>query len=411
MAHELQEELNPFTTIEPELTEVADGPLHGVPIAVKDLIDHVGRVTTCGSAFYRMEASTTAPSLQGLIDAGARVVARAGLHEWAFGFSSENPHWGVIRNPWDPDTSPGGSSGGSAVSVASGLTPIAMGTDTGGSVRVPAALCGTFGLKVTHGAISLEGVFPLVPSIDTVGPLADSVHSLAVAYRVMSGDDRPEPAAARLRLGVPQPWVENAPLSEEVETAFTETLQRLVDLGHVVTPVEMPGFAPSRELIWAIAEEVRGVHRDFRARGELYGDDVARRLDEAESTTDTQVRAGRDWQTEIRDILAGALRQYDLLVTPTVPVRSKVIGQEMIGDRHYRAVLSYFSAVVNHTLHPAIAMPLAGTGKPPLSLQAIGPVGSEPLLIGFARSLEDAGVSSFTVARSNRQTRGTDTIR
>jgi aspartyl-tRNA(Asn)/glutamyl-tRNA(Gln) amidotransferase subunit A len=286
-----------------------------------------------------------------------------------------------------------------------------MGTDTGGSVRVPAALCGTFGLKVTHGAIPLDGVFPLVPSIDTVGPLADSVANLAIAYRVMSGDHRPEPAAARLRLGVPQPWVESAPMSQEVDQAFTETLGRLADLGHEVAPVEMPGFVPSHELVWAIAEEVREVHRDFRARGELYGEDVARRLDEAESTTDAQVRAGRDWQANIRGILTNALQQHDLLVTPTVPVRSKVIGQEMIGDRHYRAVLSYFSAVVNHTLHPAIAMPLAGTGEPPLSLQAIGTLGSEPLLIAFARSLEDAAVSSFTVARSNPQTRGRDTIR
>jgi aspartyl-tRNA(Asn)/glutamyl-tRNA(Gln) amidotransferase subunit A len=339
------------------------------------------------------------------------VIGRAGLHEWAFGFSSENPHWGVIRNPWDATTSPGGSSGGSAVAVASGLTPIAIGTDTGGSVRVPAALCGTFGLKVTHGRISLDGVFPLVPSIDTVGPLANSVDNLSHAYRLMSDDTRPEPVADRLRLGVPQPWVEDGPVSEEVRKAFQRTLDQLAALGHAVSPVEVAGFGPSRELIWAIAEEVCDVHRDFRARGELYGEDVARRLDEAESTTTSERRAGRDWQGKMRQLLASALADHDLLVTPTVPVRSKVIGEEMIGDRHYRAVLSYFSAVVNHTLHPAIALPLTGTGSPPLSLQAIGPMGSEPLLIGFARSLESSGISSFKPAVSNPQTQGRDTIR
>jgi aspartyl-tRNA(Asn)/glutamyl-tRNA(Gln) amidotransferase subunit A len=382
-----------------------------VPIAVKDIIDHAGRVTTCGSAFYRGLATVTAPSLQALLDAGAVAIGRAGLHEWAFGFSSENPHWGVIRNPWDPTTSPGGSSGGSAVAVAVGLTPIAMGTDTGGSVRVPAALCGTYGLKVTHGRIPLEGVFPLVPSIDTVGPLADSVEHLSLAYRVMSGDAAPEPGPASLRIGLPQPWFDDAPMAGEVETAFRSVVERLVHLGHRVESVEVPGFGPSGELIWAIADEVREIHREFRQRGELYGDDVTRRLDEADATTDSQIRAGRDWQERMRQSLATAFAGHDLLITPTVPVRSKTIGEEMIGDRHYRSVLSYFSAVVNHTLHPAIAMPLTGTGAPPLSLQAIGPMGSEPLLLGFARSLQDAGISSFTVARSNPQGLGRDTIR
>ncbi len=120
--------------------------------------------------------------------AGAVVIGRTGLHEFAFGFSSENPHFGPVRNPWDPDTSPGGSSGGSAAAVAAGITPVAIGTDTGGSVRVPAALCGCFGLKVTHGRIPLDGVFPLATTVDTVGPLADSIDALDSSYRAMSGD-------------------------------------------------------------------------------------------------------------------------------------------------------------------------------------------------------------------------------
>jgi Asp-tRNA(Asn)/Glu-tRNA(Gln) amidotransferase A subunit family amidase len=173
----------------------------------------------------------------------------------------------------------------------------------------------------------------------------------------------------------------------------------------------MPGFGPSSELIWAIAEEVREVHRPFRSRGEHYGADVARRIEDAEATDDGQVRAGRDWQERMRGIAAEAFSEVDLLLTPTVAVRSKRIGEEMIGDRHYRAVLSYFSAVVNHTLHPAIAMPLTDTGAPPLSLQAIGPRGGEAMLLGFARWAESIGLSSFSVARSNSQQRGEDTIR
>jgi len=410
-AQAVQPILNLFTHIEPGgLQTNTTGPLVGMPLGVKDLIDHAGRVTACGSAFYRKKATETAPCLRRLEEAGAVIIGRTGLHEWAFGFSSENPHWGAVRNPWNPATSPGGSSGGSAAAVAAGITPIAIGTDTGGSVRVPAALCGIYGLKVTHGRISLEGVFPLAPSLDTVGPLADSVEHLAVAYRVMSGDQSPEPKAESLRIGVPQPWVEKAPMSEEVANLFEKALSELTGMGHQVVPIEIPDFGPSHHIMWAIAEEVREVHRPFRRRGESYGADVARRLDDAEKVTEAESRSGHDWQGRMRSALAEGFDRVDLVITPSVPVRSKTIGEEMIGEHHYRAVLSYFSAVVNHTLHPAIAMPLVGTGSPPLSLQAIAPLGGEAALLGFARTLESAGISTFAVAGSNSQKQGGDTI-
>jgi len=169
------------------------GPLAGMPIGLKDLIGHEGRVTTSGSSFYAETATSTAECVRRLEDAGAVIIGRTNLHEWAFGFNSENEHWGTVRNPWDLGTSAGGSSGGSGAAVAAGINPIAIGTDTGGSVRVPAALCGTHGLKVTYGRIPLDGVFPLVASVDTVGPLADSVVNTALAYRVMSVDETPEP--------------------------------------------------------------------------------------------------------------------------------------------------------------------------------------------------------------------------
>ena len=373
-----------------------------MPIAVKDLIDHRGRVTTCGSAFYRHTASSTAACVESLEAAGAVIIGRTGLHEFAFGFSSENPHWGPVRNPWDTTTSPGGSSGGSAAAVAAGITPIAIGTDTGGSVRVPAALCGIYGLKVTYGRIPLEGVFPLVASIDTVGPLADSVESLSLAYRAMSGDQRPEPEDRPLRLGIPQPWFDDAPLSDEVGAAFATLTADLERIGHQVAPIGMPEVVPSHHIMWAIASEARQVHREFRVRGEPYGEDVAHRLDDADRVTDEELKKGRDWQKMLRSRFSAALSEVDLLITPTVPVRSKVIGQEMIGDLHYRAVLSYFSAMVNHALHPAIALPLADSGTPPLSLQAIGPLAGETLLLGFARLLEMEGISGFTVAGSNK---------
>jgi len=165
------------------------GPLAGVPIGLKDLIDQAGLPNTRGGSFPVEPSAHSATVVRRLGTAGAVIIGRTGLHEFAFGFTSENHWFGPVRNPWDLKTSPGGSSGGSGAAVAAGIVPIAIGTDTGGSVRVPAALCGVFGLKVTHGRVSLAGVYPLAPSLDTVGPMAANVADLTAAYLAMAGDD------------------------------------------------------------------------------------------------------------------------------------------------------------------------------------------------------------------------------
>jgi aspartyl-tRNA(Asn)/glutamyl-tRNA(Gln) amidotransferase subunit A len=409
-AHTGQAKLNTFTHLDDEAAMdraaamdagpekgVPIGSLAGVPIGIKDLIDHEGRTTTAGSAFYRHEAERSSPVVSRLEEAGAVVIGRTGLHEFAFGFSSENPHFGPVRNPWDQGTSPGGSSGGSAAAVAAGIAPIAIGTDTGGSVRVPAALCGCFGLKVTHGRIPLDGVFPLAGSVDTVGPLASSIDGLDRSYRALSRD-RSDGSREDLRLGVPEPWVGRAPTNDEVGAAFEEAVSALGALGHQVTRIEMPGVLPAPELIDAIAGEVAEVHRGFREEGLPYGADVAKRVDDCLDTGQDRIEAGRSWQRMIRSRFANAFEEVDLVLTPTTPVMRKVIGEDMIGDRHYRAVLSWFSALVNHALLPAIALPLAGTGAPPVSLQAIGPLGSETALLDFGRTLEESGLVGFIQA-------------
>ncbi|HEU4894466.1 MAG TPA: amidase [Acidimicrobiia bacterium] len=412
-AHATQETLNAFISIDDEraLSRAADiddrlargddvGPLAGMPIALKDLIDHEGRVTTSGSSFYAETATSTAESVRRLEDAGAVVIGRANLHEWAFGFNSENEHWGAVRNPWDLDTSAGGSSGGSGAAVAAGITPVAIGTDTGGSVRVPAALCGTYGLKVTYGKIPLDGVFPLVPSVDTVGPLADSVESTALAYRAMSGDATPEPERRPLRFGVPEPWFGGAPMSAQVADAFDAAIAGLEQLGHTVESIEMPDTHPSHHIGGAL-EEVAAVHREFRLQGKHYGKAVEERIAAVEELTPEEVAEAREWQRMIRQRFADAFDDVDLIITPTTPAMRKVIGEDLIGDKDHRAVLSYFTAVVNHALHPAISLPLAGTGAPPASLQVIGDLDSEPLLLGLGRWLEEVETVAFTPASKN----------
>lgn len=409
LAHASQSEINAFTLIDDEraLERAAGidaviqrgeyaGPLAGIPIGLKDLINQAGHTTTCGSVFYREEARTSATCVSRLEDAGAVIIGRTGLHEFAFGFSSENPHFGPVRNPWDKATSPGGSSGGSAAAVAAGITPIAIGTDTGGSVRVPAALCGTFGLKVTHGRIPLHGVFPLVSSVDTVGPLADSINNIEVSYRVMSGDEEPEPEPRSLRFGIPQPWVDEAAFQGEVLPEFERAAMALRDLGHEVSDIPMPEAVVPGETWNAIAVEVTEVHSEFRTAGRPYGEDVAERLDDAATVTREQTAVAREWQAMLRNRFDQALHEVDFLLTPTTPAMRKEIGNDMIDGHHYRAVISYFSALVNQSLHPAIAMPLRGSGSPSVSIQVIGGLNREADLIAIGRSLEGAGLVGFT---------------
>jgi len=169
----------------------------------------------------------------------------------------------------------------------------------------------------------------------------------------------------------------------------------LKDLGHEVLPILLPDVVPGREVIFAIADEINEVHREFRTQGLTYGDEVAARLDDCATVTPGQSAEGRAWQRMIRDRFADALQTVDILITPTVPVMHKVIGVDTIADLHYRVVLSWFTAIVNHALLPAIAMPIVGSGSPPVSLQAIGPMGSEATLLRLGSELEATGLVGF----------------
>ncbi len=387
------------------------GPLAGVPVALKDLIDHQGRVTTCGSEFYRHEAETSAEVVRRLEMAGAVIVSRTGLHEFAFGFSSENQWFGPVRNPLDPDTSAGGSSGGSAAAVAAGQVPIAIGTDTGGSVRVPAALVGAYGLKVTHGRVPLTGVFPLAGSLDTVGPIAASLDDLAVAYQVMAGyfaDDpwsAPQPVISvgserpdlrGVRIGIPVAWIDEAPITEEVADAFTETAGRLSGLGAEIVEIRDEAVGPDRRLGNLFAETAI-LHRAWREEGRAYGEEVAVRLDAVSKITLDEFAAAQEARSRLRQHTAHAFAGVDVIATPATGATRKVIGQDTIatpqGDLHYRTVLSFFSAVVNSMGCPALVAPLAVPGMPPPAIQIIAPWWQEHRLFEIAGTLDHTGVT------------------
>lgn len=388
------------------------GPLAGVPVAVKDLIDEAGVPNTAGAGgFPAVVPERSATVVARLEAAGAVVVGRTGLHEFAFGFTSENAWFGPVRNPWDRDLSPGGSSGGSAAAVAAGVVPVAIGTDTGGSVRVPAALCGVVGLKVTHGRVSLRGVVPLAPSLDTVGPLGRSVGDVAALYAAVAGDDREDPWSvpvpvtrpggpadlASLRVAVPRPWLEG-PLDAAVAAAFREALGRLAAAGAEVTEVDDPALVLNDAARRGAYVEVAAVHRDrFVAYPQRYGPKVAARLEEALAVPAEVLVAALAWRAGARHALERIFARYDVLATPTVAATAKRIGVETIEVAgtpiFHRRLLAAFTPAVNGVGLPALALPLPGGPVPPASLQLVGPAFGEARLLEIGFACEAAGVT------------------
>jgi aspartyl-tRNA(Asn)/glutamyl-tRNA(Gln) amidotransferase subunit A len=400
--HAAQDVLNACTLIAEDVpTDRHRGRLSGVTVAVKDIIDQKGLPTTCGSGFYREIPVVSAAAVSRLEGEGAVIVARTGLHEFAYGFSSENHWFGPVRNPWDPKTSPGGSSGGSAVAVAAGLVDGAVGTDTGGSIRVPAAMTGVFGLKVTHGRIPTNGVFPLAPSLDTVGPLARDMRTLALLYGAMAATETgPLPGTIEgLRIVVPRMWVDGGPVEELVRSAFETTIAQLRQLGAKVLELDLADILPWGKIQELAGAEAAHVHRAFRTAGQPYGPEIDARLTVAEAVTAGEYLDAQAWRARLIEDMAETLRTADILATPAVAQRRKAIGDDKIGDQHYRPVLSWFSALINHSGNPAIALPLRrfeSIDGPPPSLQLVAPWWQEDLLIGIGAHLEDRGVVGFT---------------
>jgi Asp-tRNA(Asn)/Glu-tRNA(Gln) amidotransferase A subunit family amidase len=376
------------------------GPLGGVPVAVKDLIDQRGLPTTNGAAFEPRIPDRSASAVDRLEAAGAVIVGRNGLHEWAYGFTSENEHFGPVRNPWDPALSPGGSSGGSGAAVAAGVVPVSIGTDTGGSVRVPAALCGVVGLKTTHGLVPLDGVTPLAPSLDTVGPLGRSVSDVAEAFAVLAASPGYRPVGpvdpAALRIGVPDQWTAG-PMDMVTRQAFDAALESIAGAGAIVERVDAPGLAVTEVAAAAVSVEIVEVHRDrWPDHADRYGREVADRLRAAATVPKGYAEEVKAWDATVRVSLDELFGTFDVLATPTVGSTRKVIGRpdiDLDGEAvFHRSVLSAYTWPVNRAGNPALAMPIAGAGTPPASLQLIGPPLAEPRLLGIGLGLEDAGL-------------------
>jgi amidase len=353
-----------------------------VRLAVKDLIDMEGEPTTAGCravAARAAPAAKDAACLAGARAARARIVGRTNLHELALGVTGVNPWFGTPVNPLDPKLVPGGSSSGSAVAVATDEADVAYGSDTGGSVRIPSACCGTAGLKTTWGRISLEGVWPLSPSFDTVGPMARDVAGLVAGMTLL------EPGFSVAGVGADDLRVARLPI--EADPAITSAIDRALGLSGWNCPeLVLPGWDDATAQAGLLLV-VEAWHSDAALVAQDpagIGADVRGRLQLGSSFDDTAVRAAWLAQREWRATLERVFTEVDVLVTPTLTIfpPSLEAGDDLLVSR--------CTLPVNLAGVPALSMPVPTGGRLPASIQLIGPAHSEERLLAAGARLEAA---------------------
>ncbi len=374
------------------------GSLSGIPFTVKDIVDVAGMPATFGSRFARTPARS-APAWRALEEAGATLIGKTNLHEWAFGVTGENPHFGTVRNPRDPSRIAGGSSSGSAAALAAGIGYGSIGSDTGGSIRIPAALTGIVGLKPSFGRISAEGVTPLSWSLDHVGPMARSAADLDIIWSVLAGvpERLPAPASPRplegFRVGVPERFFFTN-LIPEADQAIRAAYDRLSRLGAEIVSVEIPEAhlaAPARNLI-AFAEAA-AFHRERMAeRPGDFGADVRSNLEAGSRIATEDFLLACSARRLVTDGFSQVLGAVDALVVPSTPAGAPEIGAPTLENGEpTRSGLMRLTAPFNLTGHPALQLPMGEDARGlPLGAQIVGKHGGEDTLLLLARWLESA---------------------
>ncbi|MDB5560479.1 MAG: hypothetical protein JWQ36_3413 [Enterovirga sp.] len=374
------------------------GLLHGLVVTVKDTIDVAGLPTTNGNpGFFNDVAEQDAEIVRRLRAAGAVILAKANLHEFAFGATTQNPHLGACRNPWDPAVIPGGSSGGSGAAVASGMGAVSIGSDTGGSVRIPAALNGVSGLRPTFGRISSHGSLPLSPEFDTNGPLARRVTDLARVFAAVAGYDDKDPhsvdrpvenvlptlrdGVAGIRIGIPRKFFFEE-LSDGIDTLLEAALRDWERCGATLVEIEVPEIEAAQEHTAYViaAADAASFHQQRRETApEKLGADVRHRLEIGLSVSGMRYAEALRWRTRWRDGLRRLFRSVDLIVAPTAPVVAPRIDDDTALAALSR--LSRFTYCFSAGAVPVLALPCGfGRGGLPAGMQLIGPWFAEGLL-------------------------------
>ena len=385
------------------------GPLHGVPISLKDNISTEDTRTTAGSRILgKLIPQHDAAVVTQLKKAGAVILGKTNMHEFAYGVTSNNPHYGPVHNPWDISRIPGGSSGGSAAAVAAGLCYGSIGTDTGGSIRIPAALCGVVGLKPTLGRISVEGVIPLSPRLDCVGPLARTVRDAVLLLEPILQRVKGEPTLRSLKnspakprkftLGIPKEFFLDV-VSLDIYYIFDEAIRILKKQGARLKEISLPLLNETEDagnqIAWPEATHYHQQAGWFPTRAADYGDDVRSRLEMGTKVSAATYLSALELREKFIQQFHLALEdaKIDALVVPTTPITAPLIGQETIrlGDKDHstRALLLRPNRPANLAGVPAISVPCGFTAAGlPVGLQFIGAVADEHLLLQIAHAFE-----------------------
>ncbi len=421
-----QPHLNAFMAIEAEAAlkaaDAADaalakgglrGPLHGVPLAHKDMYYDAGRVVTCGSLIRRdFVATTTSTALQRLKDAGQIRLGALHMAEFAYGPTGHNSHYGPVCNPWNPAHITGGSSSGSGSAVAARLTFAALGSDTGGSIRMPAHFCGVTGLKTTYGRISRAGAMPLSQSLDTVGPLARSAEDCALLLSIMAGPDPEDPTASSepvtdyvaatkgslkgLKIGVPTSYYVDD-LDAEVARALDETIAVLKREGADIVKVELPDqrqLSAASQLV--LAAEAAAFHKRWLIeRSGDYSPQVLMRLQNGLAIPAVTYLEAMRWRAPALAAHHAATAAVDAVIAPASPMPAPTIAESDVGAGPNAGALlqrlTLFTRPVNYLGLPSLVVPTGFTnGGLPVGMQLIGRSFDEATLLTIGAAFQRA---------------------
>jgi len=428
---QLDPQVNAFITLMPELAlqqarqAEADivhghylGTLHGIPLGLKDLFETQGTRTTAGSTFFdEYIPEADAVVVERLKQAGAILLGKLNMHEIALGVTNENPHYGDCCNPWNLACITGGSSGGSAAALAAGFCMGALGSDTGGSIRIPSALCGVVGLKPTYGRVSLRGVVPLSWNLDHAGPLARTVLDVANLLQAIAGYDPLDAWSVDMPvenyLAMPDGGVRDWKIAlasgdyfsdpeivdKQVQAAVIGVAELFEDLGAHVEPVPFPNAleAAMANGLMTPADAAAFHHQRLEGNPHGFGTDVLKRLQTGAAYTSTEYSLARRMQTILRCEFNEFFKDYDLLLTPTTPITAPIRGS---ADAIERArLLTRFTAPFNLTGLPTLSIPCGwSASKLPIGVQLVGKKWSEAKILAAGRLYEQAGHPGPSIA-------------
>lgn len=386
------------------------GMYHGIPMALKDNIYVKNKKTTMSSKIHEnFVPNYDATVVEKLRDAGVIFTGKLSMHEYAWGITNNNPHYGAVRNPWDLNKIPGGSSGGSGAAVAVGSSVASLGTDTAGSIRIPASACGIVGLKPTHGLVSKYGCYPLAWSLDHIGPMTKTVKDAAGLLEIIAGHDKNDPTSINrpqedylskvtgdikdLVIGIDEDYFFNQ-VDTDINNLVRTSIQRLVDLGAKVETVKLPTlqYAEWAELVTSLSEASTIHHSDLQKRPDDFGDDIRLLFELGELPSAVDYLQAQQIRRQLKQEFQEIFTKVDVLISPTLPVAPNTIGDDFV-DLNGQQVdlidnIIRFTGPANLTGIPALSVPCGFKGNLPIGLQIMGPACSEAQLLNIGYAIE-----------------------